>query len=462
VVDTLFREAKPAVGVRGVHLDLKGCPPTFARLLDLLNVIAAARYNAVLVEWEDQFPWTVDARFRSPTAYTPDQVRRFHGAAAGHGIEVIPLVTCLGHMETPLSLPEYAPLREVPHRSDVLNPLADGAGKLIAAMVDDVLALMPSVHHFHLGGDEAWTFGSHPDTKSYIAAHGKGALYLHHVEPILDRLIARGVRPILWHDMMVEWDGDALRRLAGKADLMFWSYSGHPDRQTWPKFAPADRHRLAEHGVRLWGAGCYKGADGPSADRPDLDRRQVNACGWAEVAQRERLTGVVATGWSRYSTHRVQNEPIDAALDSLVNVGAILHDGRPPEGGVEACIALLDRIGEGERFRACRDAMVALSEARRSGWAAVQALREHLGLTEHDPRRCGSGVERGLLKDLAAVIRGPAGQQVRRSLHDLIAPMWVEEYLAERLGPLEQEYERLAQAARTVDPHGWQADGMDG
>ena len=47
-----------------------------------------------------------------------------------------------------------------------LNPLAPGARELIQAMADDVLARMPGVRHFHLGGDEARTFGRHPETKT--------------------------------------------------------------------------------------------------------------------------------------------------------------------------------------------------------------------------------------------------------------------------------------------------------
>ncbi|MHB1155916.1 MAG: hypothetical protein ACYC26_03650 [Phycisphaerales bacterium] len=64
-----FTAASAAFTLRGVHLDLKGVPPTFERLLSLLDVFAAARYNVLLVEWEDSFPWTVDLRFRSETAY---------------------------------------------------------------------------------------------------------------------------------------------------------------------------------------------------------------------------------------------------------------------------------------------------------------------------------------------------------------------------------------------------------
>ena len=105
--DKLFSKDKPVIQKRGVHMDLKGLPPTAERFVQLLKIFAAARYNVVLVEWEDSFPWTVDKRFRSPTAYTPDDIRRFRKAANDLGLEIIPLVQCLGHMETPLSAPGY-------------------------------------------------------------------------------------------------------------------------------------------------------------------------------------------------------------------------------------------------------------------------------------------------------------------------------------------------------------------
>ena len=175
-MDNLFTATKPALDKRGVQLELKGVPPTPERLLSLLDLFAAARYNVVLVEWEDTFPWTVDERFRSPTAYTPELVKQFCDKAAELGLELIPLVQCLGHMENALSVEGYEHLREIPDFEAGLNPLAPGARELIQSMVDDVLRLMPDVTHFHLGGDEARTFGQNPETKAYVEEHGKGAL----------------------------------------------------------------------------------------------------------------------------------------------------------------------------------------------------------------------------------------------------------------------------------------------
>jgi hexosaminidase len=461
-LEHLFRAGEPAVAVRGVHLDLKGTPPTPRRLLGLLELFAACRYNAVLVEWEDTFPWTVDERFRCETAYSPEEVAGFHAAAEKLGLEVIPLVQCLGHMETPLSVGGYEHLREVPHQEDVLNPLAPGARELVQKMVEDVLAATPALRHFHLGGDEAWSFGTHPDTKAYVEAHGRAALYLQHVEPMLEALNGRGVRPILWHDMMQQWDADALGRLAARADLCVWGYSGHPDRTTghhsWKVI-----ERFADHGVPLWGATAYKGAGGHDTDLTDHHVHTDNALGWAEVAPRYGLKGVFATAWSRYSTHNVCCETVEASLDSLVNVAVILHDARPPDGGVEACVEALGQVGEKQRFQASRAAMAKLAEAREHGWRQVRHLRQLIATAAGDARRRpNSRMVQALRRLRAAVAQAEAAADVARQAYaDLIPPIWVGRYLDERIAPLREELDALEPRARRLDAAGC-AGALDG
>ena len=446
-LDEVFRRGSPVLPVRGAHLDLKGVPPTPERLVDLLRVFAALRYNLVLVEWEDTFPWTVDERFRCETAYTPDEVERFRDRAAELGIELVPLVQCLGHMETPLGTPGYEHLREVPDRADVLNPLAPGARELVETMVADVLRLLPDVKRFHLGGDEAWCLGEHPDTRAYIAEHGKGALYLRHVEPILDKLASRGIRPLLWHDMMRAWDAEALRRLGRKADLVVWGYSGHPA-ETGDHVNPQIVERFRAHGVTLWGAGAYKGAERCNSDLPDFDERGKNALGWAEFASEHGMRGVIATAWSRCNTAMVQMEPIVGALDCLVNVAVVLHDGEPPAGGREACVEALEALGERERFERARAVLSRLTETTRRGWSSVRGMHEELALAADDPRRAVS-LKRSLedfggLLDEAERVRA----DLRAALSGLVPDLWIDRYSSERLTPLRAQYEKLTQSAQ--------------
>lgn len=452
-IEKIFKSDKPLIARRCVHLDLKGVPPTPERLIRLLKFFSAARYNSVLVEWEDSFPWTVDKRFRSETAYAPDTVKKIVEMAEKLGLELIPLVQCLGHMETPLRLPEYAALREVPYNETCLNPLAAGARDLISAMIDDVLALMPNIKHFHLGGDEAWSFGTHPETKKYIAKHGKGALYLHHIEPLLDKLIRRKIRPLLWHDMMRDWKPTALVRLARKADLVVWGYRGHPDTVTG-HYRKEIIERFVKHNMPLWGATAYKGADGYDSDLPDTARREENALAWTEMVQRYGFRGIIATAWSRYRTNGCQNEPIDGALDSALNVGVILYDGKPPEGGIEACRRELVRIGEGHVFRRARNSLEKMSAARDDAWKKVRMLRQLILTLTADCRRRPDFETAKILKDMQNDLKrlDTAADALRKVLAGLVETVWIERYLAERIEPLREEFSCLEARLRQINP----------
>ena len=454
---TLFKAVNPVIKTRCVQLDLKGMPPTPERLVRLLEVFAAARYNAVLVEWEDSFPWTVDERFRSETAYSPDTVRKFVATAKRLKLEIIPLVQCLGHMETPLRLPEYARLREVSYSESGLNPLAPGARELVERMIDDVLRLMPNVRYFHLGGDEAMNFGTHPDTKKYIASHGKGALYLRHVEPLLDKLSRRKIRPLLWHDMMCDWNSAALRRLAREADLVVWGYRGDPDKVTVAThYRRENIEKFIKHGFSLWGATAYKGADGSDADLPDLAVREMNACAWTRVAKRYDFQGLIATAWSRWNTNHLQNEPIDGALDSALMVAVIMHDGSLPENGAEKCRQALARIGEGARFRKVYAALWKLTRARKQAWDTIKTVRQLIVTVTQDTRRLLGGNNQ--LIDCASNMRNileaadAASHDLRKALAGLMEPIWIERYIAERVEPVREEFFTLKARIKQLNP----------
>jgi hexosaminidase len=431
---------EPVIPVRAVHLDLKGVPPTPSRLAEMPRITAGLGFNAILVEWEDTFPWRVNTNLRNETAYSPAEVDAFHAQAAEWGVQMIPLVQCLGHMEFALKLPEYAHLREGPKHISVVNPLAEGGRELVAEMVRDVVSATPGLTHFHLGGDEAWSLGSHPDTKAWIEEKGKGHLYLHHVEPILDELNSAGIRPMLWHDMMIDWDRDALSRLAEKADLVLWWYQRDPRTDAKDHLNEAIIKRFEKHGIRLWGGSAYKGADGPNVDLPDYAERQLNALAWYDIARSHKLKGVIATAWSRYSHCGVQCEPIDAALDSLANHGFILNDGRVPPGGRDDCLAALDRIGERAVFDECYSVMKDLADFRADAWATARNQLEGMHCHSSDHSRWFGSVS---YAEGQAIRFTENSDALTARMHDvfdsLIPAVWVDRYLAERLDPLRDQ-----------------------
>ena len=452
------------VDIRAVHLDFKGMPPTFSRLLRLLDIFRAAGFNALLLEWEDAFPWTVEPAFRSPTAFTRQQVAEFHQKARSLGFELIPLVQSIGHMETPLRSKKYAHLREVAENSDVLNVLAQGAGELVREMMDEVLAATPDCRFFHLGGDEAITFGEHPDTRAFIQAHGQAALYRHHIEPLCDHLLAHGVRPILWHDMMLTWSRADLTALGAKADLCIWAYQRAAD-IPWQFSMPADVEgdlplifgggqvvhggtfkKFLASGMKLWGAGAYKLSEGrDNADLPVFSKRTLNALDWLACSRAFPLQGLIATGWSRNCTDNVQYVPIDAALDTLMACGCIWTTPGEAHCTREACLIRLEELGERRLYDEVADLMQRLTQRRVGGWSVVVRLRELLALAENEPcRRVGGWADRHLawLKDHC-----DKGEELMAQaltvFAPLVEPIWVKHYFQERLGALRTEFADL-------------------
>ena len=440
-----FKNLQPVISIRVFNLDLKGMPPTFDRLMTLLDIIKAARYNAFMVEWEDMFPWNTDIRFRSRFAYTPKQIRCLCRAAEERDIDIVPLVQSLGHMETPLSVEGYESLRELKNRTDTLNPLAEGARNLVENMIDDVLELCPNVKYFHLGGDEAWAFGKNLETKEYIKAHGAGALFLHHILPLTEKLNHLGIRPLLWADMMKDWDSDSLRKLAAHADICIWGYEDLHFSE--PRSHCFEKHldRYSECGISMWGTGAYKGVEYASSDLPNYQARQENAIRWVDLAKMYSLKGIIATGWSRYGRNRLQCEPIDAAIDSMINFGIILYEGQPPKGGIENCLKHILSDENHKRFDSCKDVMSRTSTHRNYAWSYVKLLREQIAFIENNPKRIGCGAGEQILSWLAEQITKleELAKEGYTTWNGLVPEIWIKSYFDERIIPLQNEYHEI-------------------
>lgn len=389
----LFSSAPPVVPLRAVHLDLKGCAPTFTRLIELVKLFRKLNFQIVLVEWEDMFPWKCDERLRSANAYTKLQIAEFRDCCDELELEIIPLVQGLGHAENVLRLEGNEGLREIPNRTDVFHPLNPESPQLLRHMVEDVLELLPQVKHFHLGADEVYTLGQNPASRAYLDTHGVAALYLKQFDPTFQLLESQKIRPMLWHDEVSNWSPDQISQMSTRTDLVVWGYTGDPRNSSTYHFRLPEIEKLSKIGCTLWGATAYKGADGPSANTTDLHDRQKATLGWAELAHPFDLKGVFVTGWSRYASGRIQVTPIDGALDSLANSAAILYNGALPKGGQADCLEWLDSAGEGEGFRDIFKTLKAIDSISEKVWTWLRELEEQVVNLEIEPQRANSGIE---------------------------------------------------------------------
>lgn len=325
--EKFFSRKKSIIAIRGIHLDLKGLSPSPERLLEILDIVSEARINCLLVEWEDAYPWKTYPEMKNQSTYRLEIVKRFLDKAKNLKIEIIPLVQSFGHLENVLSKRKFKHLQEISGNVSDLCPLKKGSKEIILQMLKDILTTHINTRYFHLGGDEVWSLGSCEKCKKFVEKHGRHNLYLYHLEPIFEFLKSVGIRPIIWDDMIRKWKMPDIKRISKLTDLMCWSYGVDPF-----KFLSKDVvDKFEKAGCKIWLASAYKGADGTFVDIPNFHNRVINMHTLIEYAEKKGISGVVATGWSRYNTFRSPCEGIEASLDCLVLAGKIAWDSNIPE-----------------------------------------------------------------------------------------------------------------------------------
>ncbi|WP_043841838.1 family 20 glycosylhydrolase [Amycolatopsis taiwanensis] len=354
--------------LRGAHLDLKGPMPAFGYLLGLLDRFRRWRLNTVLIEYEDKFGYSEQLGLAGEDALEEGRLRDLLATAQRNGIEVIPLVQCLGHKEYALQRPRYQALAE-DERLQQLCPLRPGALELVEAQLAEVLAAHPMARMVHIGGDEPWSLGTCAECRAFAARHGRARLWARYVRRVAELVVEAGRRPVVWDDVLyAERDPSCVDELPPETVVMPWEYAAHKEhighvrwgnppqliapasRRTAPEALPdlpeeavlADLESLPAAEQRLlravkydgddlgghplpWlralvargrttiGASAARGADGEDRCAPSWGLRLSNIALWAGHARAAGALGVVTTAWSAYDTVSPPTEPMATA-----------------------------------------------------------------------------------------------------------------------------------------------------
>ncbi len=348
--------------VRGIHLDLKGPAIRFEYLLSLVERLGRAKINTLLIEYEDKFPFRAFPELLGPGAFSREQLQQLLALAAEWGMEVIPLVQCLGHAEYILKHPAYRYLAEDENLAQ-LCPQLEGALPFFAGMVAEIVQAHQGLRYVHIGGDESWCLGNCPKCRAVVEAKGKHGLYVDHVKRAAEVVVGHGLRPIIWDDMFHEEKAHhLLDELPAATALMVWDYqvyedetshvrwggrryasrryAGEPGRLlSWEgwledlpegeqelirtvKFAGAEAalgdpvpwvRAIQARGHEIFGAPACKGADLENSLWPSGDQRYENVAVWARRASESAIAGVISTAWSRFGSYRPPVDPWETA-----------------------------------------------------------------------------------------------------------------------------------------------------
>jgi hypothetical protein len=330
----------PATALRGAHACYHMVQPflpyhglTFAALLERVHQLAHYRANALLLELESVFPFRRYADIATPFAFSREQLTALVEECRQCGVEIIPMVQCLGHAYNVLRHPAYAHLRESVDTTQQYCPSNPAARGFYSELVDEVLDVLGPVQRFHVGGDETRRLGVCPTCRERIAAEGVAALYGRHVAEVCAALLRRGVRPIVWSDMM-EHHPEAERFLPEGTIVMYWNYAPFE----WP------RPQLLPHFAREGRSANVIGASGARFGRHNntmyaYPTAMSSIATMAELCRRYACQGSLVTDWAKAIATDLTLPSLsygvtcawgdDGSLDDFVRRFSQLHFGRP-------------------------------------------------------------------------------------------------------------------------------------
>ena len=231
---------------------------TIKRYMDNL---AALGFNAVMLYMEDVFEMKKYPRFGYMRGrYTLQELKEIDDHAHALGIEVIPCVETLGHMEQYLRWDEAGAVKDT---ADCLLVGAPETYELIEEIFKTMRAAFRS-DRIHLNIDEAWTLGTGTYRKLFGEKEKTEILYDHLDK--LDVLCKKyGYHPIMSSDMFFRklspTDGyydpvghitkDMASRLPDDMTICYWDYY-HTEKKVYDYFM--EEHQRFERPILFYGS----------------------------------------------------------------------------------------------------------------------------------------------------------------------------------------------------------------
>lgn len=211
--------------IRAVQLDLARQIESLDAIRQFIHFAREWGYNTLMLYVEGVIRTRIFP-YRSPRAsYSPDQIRRIVEMADDAGLDVIPGMATLGHVEHFLACKELKHLGEPDARwcDNMFCPSNERVYDFLERYLGEIARLFPS-KHFHIGCDESWALGNCPTCRQRMK-NGEKIEDLHagHVRRVHEILRSFRKRVWIWDDMY-ENDMERLKTLPRDIVMCAWHY----------------------------------------------------------------------------------------------------------------------------------------------------------------------------------------------------------------------------------------------
>lgn len=216
--------------VRAVQIDLARRWEPLDAIFRFADFAASQRFNVLVLYLEGRIQTAAFPYRPAAGSYTPGDMAKVVAHAAGVGLEVVPVVSTLGHCEQFLPFPEMAALAEErtgaarlgDARPSTFCPSLPRTYEFWRAYLSEIAPIFPSPH-FHIGCDETWNLGFCPLCRTRWERDGLGTLFLDHVLAIRNVCGELGKRVWMWDDFF-EFFPEILERTPRDVLLCHWNY----------------------------------------------------------------------------------------------------------------------------------------------------------------------------------------------------------------------------------------------
>lgn len=238
--ETLDIEQVSCFEGNGVMLDCsRNAVPRVETVKDMVRQLALMGHNTLLLYTEDTYEIEGEPYFGYMRGrYSLDELRELDAFAYERGVEMIPCIQTLAHLNAALRWQAYYDVKDI---DDILVAEYEPTYALVEKMIAACRAAFRT-HRIHIGMDEA----GHLGRGKYKDIHGDTPsidIMCRHLERVLALCEQYDFRPMMWNDMFFTLAGASynpqagvdpslLERVPPQISMVYWDYYG-TDQETY-------------------------------------------------------------------------------------------------------------------------------------------------------------------------------------------------------------------------------------
>lgn len=253
----------PDMKNRGYYHDVtRGRIPTLEYLKHLADTLSFYKMNQLQLYIEHTYLFEgLSEMWRDDTPLTAEDILELDAYCRNLGIDLVPSLSCFGHLYKLLRTKTYSHLCELPDPEKepfgfysrmchhTLNVTDEESMNLVMKLCEEYMALFTS-RYFNIGADETFDLGKGA-SKEEAEKMGTDRLYIDFVKKVCEFVVSKGKIPMFWGDIICSFP-QFIHELPKETICLNWGYAPDQSEDSIRKLAQAGAVQYVCPGVSGW------------------------------------------------------------------------------------------------------------------------------------------------------------------------------------------------------------------